>query len=129
MNLLGFYPISSELFILNRMQLANFAILLLGLVFNIVLFVFMVISILLIYSLLMIGVETRTLETGIMRMVGTNKKGLIMMVAIQSGMFVIPAVIAAFLLSFGFIALCYKYAFEVELDQGFEPVPQTSAVI
>ena len=129
MNLLGFYPIRSELFILDRMQLANFAILLLGLVFNIVLFVFMVISILLIYSLLMIGVETRTLETGIMRMVGTNKKGLIMMVAIQSGMFVIPAVGTAFILCFGFIALCYKYVFQVELNNGFEPVPHASAVI
>jgi len=95
------------------MQLVNNAILLLGLVFNIVLLVFMVISVLLIYSLLMIGVETKTLETGIMRMVGTNKRGLIMMVGIQSGMFVVPAVGSAFLVSFGFIALCYKYIFDV----------------
>jgi ABC-type antimicrobial peptide transport system permease subunit len=81
-NTLGFYPVESKLPILTNMQLANMAILLLGLVFNIVLLVFMVISVLLIYSLLMIGVETKTLEIGIMRMVGTNKKGLVMMVAI-----------------------------------------------
>jgi len=93
------------------MQLVNNAILLLSLVFNVVLLVFMVISVLLIYSLLMIGVETKTLETGIMRMVGTNKRGLIMMVGIQSGMFVVPAVATGFIASFGIIALCYKYIF------------------
>jgi FtsX-like permease family len=64
------------------MQKFNNAILLIGLVFNIILLVFIVISVLLIYSLLMIGVETKTSETGIMRMVGTDKKGLILMVTI-----------------------------------------------
>jgi ABC-type antimicrobial peptide transport system permease subunit len=111
--MLGFYPIDANLEILARMQGVNNAMLLLGLVFSIVLFVFMVISILLIYSLLMIGVETKTLETGIMRMVGTNKRGLIMMVGIQSAMFVIPAVGTAFILSFGFIAVFFKYVFKV----------------
>lgn len=64
------------------MQIFNYSTLLLGLVFNIILLVFIVISVLLIYSLLMIGVETKTLETGIMRMLGTNKPGLVTMVAI-----------------------------------------------
>ena len=58
------------------------SVLFLGLVFNIILLVFIVISVLLIYSLLMIGVETKTMETGIMRMLGTNKRGLVSMVAI-----------------------------------------------
>lgn len=44
-------------------------------------------------------------------------------------MFVIPAVGTAFVLSFGAIALCYKYVFLVELSHGFEPVPMPSAVI
>ena len=56
----------------------------------------------------MIGVETKTMETGIMRMVGTNKKGLITMVAIQSSMFVLPAIFCAFVMSFPMIALCYS---------------------
>jgi ABC-type antimicrobial peptide transport system permease subunit len=68
--------------ILDNMQDASMAILLLSLVFNIILLVFIVISVLLIYSLLMIGVETKASETGIMRMIGTNKTGLIMMVGI-----------------------------------------------
>lgn len=68
--------------ILGEMQTFNYSILFLGLVFNVILLVFIVISVLLIYSLLMIGVETKTMETGIMRMVGTNKLGLVSMVAI-----------------------------------------------
>lgn len=68
--------------VLKAMQKYNNAVLLIGLVFNVILLVFVVISVLLIYSLLMIGVETKASETGIMRMVGTNKAGLILMVAI-----------------------------------------------
>jgi ABC-type lipoprotein release transport system permease subunit len=64
------------------MQIFNYSTLLLGLIFNVILLVFVVISILLIYSLLMIGVETKTSETGILRMLGTNKAGLITMVFI-----------------------------------------------
>lgn len=115
--------------ILDNMQDASMAILLLSLVFNIILLVFIVISVLLIYSLLMIGVETKASETGIMRMIGTNKTGLIMMVGIQSVMFVTPALLAGFAVSFPMIALCYTKIFQQELKDGFEPVPQPDAVI
>jgi hypothetical protein len=77
----------------------------------------------------MIGVETKTMETGIMRMLGTNKRGLVTMVAIQSTMFVTPAILTAFALSFPMIALCYVKVFQEKLTEGFEPVPQPSAVI
>ncbi len=79
---LGFYPMTAQMFILEQMEILNISILFLGLVFNVILLVFIVISVLLIYSLLMIGVETKAMETGIMRMMGTNKRGLVMMVAI-----------------------------------------------
>jgi ABC-type antimicrobial peptide transport system permease subunit len=105
------------------MELFNYSVLLLGLVFNIILLVFIVISVLLIYSLLMIGVETKTGETGIMRMMGTNKKGLVSMVAIQSAMFVFPAILAAFALCFPHIGVCYTQIFQEKLTEGFEPVP------
>lgn len=70
------------MFLLQELQVFNYSVLLVGLVFNVILLVFIVISVLLIYSLLMIGVETKTMETGIMRMLGTDKVGLITMVAI-----------------------------------------------
>ena len=41
-----------------------------GLIFDIIILLFVIISVLLIYSLLMISVETKTFEIGVMRMVG-----------------------------------------------------------
>lgn len=64
------------------MKKYDMAILLFGLIFDMVLLIFIFISVFLIYSLLMIGVETKTMETGIMRMVGVSKRGLMLMVFI-----------------------------------------------
>ena len=43
-----------------------------GLIFDVIIILFVIISILLIYSLLLISVETKTLDIGIMRMVGLS---------------------------------------------------------
>jgi hypothetical protein len=51
--------------LLEIMELLSYATLLLGLVFGIIVILFITISILLIYSLLMISVETKTFDTGI----------------------------------------------------------------
>lgn len=126
---LGFYPVTAQMLILSQMEIFNMSILFLGLVFNVILLVFIVISVLLIYSLLMIGVETKAMETGIMRMMGTNKRGLVLMVAIQSGLFVMPAILTAFALSFPLIAVCYTQIFQEQLTDGFEPVPQPEAIL
>lgn len=115
--------------ILTEMFKYNIAILLFSLIFDVVLLIFIVISVLLIYSLLMIGVETKTFETGIMRMVGVSKRGLITMIFIQSWMFVTPAIILAIILCFPMLALCYSIIFEEKLSNGFEPVPSGSAVL
>jgi hypothetical protein len=58
--------------LLTTMQLLSFATLLLGLVFNIIVILFIVISVLLIYSLIMISVETKTFENGVLRLVGLS---------------------------------------------------------
>ena len=71
-----------------------------GLIFSIVILLFVVLSILLIYSLLMISVETKSFETGVMRMIGLSKMGLVGLIILQSFMFVIPAVIIGFISSF-----------------------------
>ena len=71
---LGLYPAMVWLGILREMAKYNVVILLFNLVFDIVLLIFVVIAVLLIYSLLMIGIETKTFETGIMRMVGISKR-------------------------------------------------------
>ncbi len=69
---LGYYQPRANMYLLTTMQLLSYATLLLGLVFGIIAILFIVISILLIYSLLMISVETKTFENGVLRLVGLS---------------------------------------------------------
>jgi len=54
----------------------------LGLIFDIIIMLFIILSVLLIYSLLMISVESKTFEFGVMRMVGLSKSGIVSMIVI-----------------------------------------------
>jgi len=88
---------------------------LLTLLFDFVLIMFMVISVLLIHSLIMIRIETRTLETAVARMTGLNKYDMIKMMTISCSFFVIPAVILAFILSFPCLGLIYTIVLKEKL--------------
>jgi ABC-type antimicrobial peptide transport system permease subunit len=79
---LGYYPVVIKLGILDEMKSYSQAVLFMGLIFDIIILLFVIIAILLIYSLLMISVETKTLEMGIIRMVGLSKIGITVMVLI-----------------------------------------------
>jgi hypothetical protein len=96
---LGFFPESVSCVILEELQTLSLALVFLGLIFSIVAILFVILSILLIYSLLMVTVEEKSFEIGIYRMVGLNKFGLVSMVLLKAFFFVIPAVIAGFLVS------------------------------
>jgi ABC-type antimicrobial peptide transport system permease subunit len=61
--------------LLEKMHGYAFAILFIGLIFTVVILLFVMISTLLIYSLLMITIETKAFENGIMRMQGLSKAG------------------------------------------------------
>lgn len=50
-------------------------------------------SIILIYSLLMVNVETRTFETGLFRMIGTSKRGVVMLMITNAFFYAVPAYI------------------------------------
>lgn len=71
--------------------------LLIGLVFNIMLIMFIIISVLLIYSLLSITIQTKTFEFGVMRLVGLSKSGFVVMIMIQAIFFVVPSIILGFI--------------------------------
>ena len=86
-----------------------------GLIFDIIILLFVIIAVLLIYSLLMISVETKTLEMGIIRMVGLSKLGITSMVLLQGLMFVIPAIIFGFILASPALKLIYSYLFTEDL--------------
>jgi hypothetical protein len=69
---LGYFEPAAELPLLLEMSSLQYGVLLLGIVFDVVIILFITISVLLIYSLLMVSVETKTFENGVMRMVGIS---------------------------------------------------------
>jgi ABC-type antimicrobial peptide transport system permease subunit len=114
--------------VLEDMQLFSLGILFFHLIFDIVEMIFILISVLLIYSLLLIRLESKTLETGIMRMVGLSKSGIVLMIFLQCVMFVLPAIILGFILCFPSLALAYSYIFNASASMAFPPVPTWWAV-
>ena len=90
-----------------------------GLIFDVLLVIFIVVACLLIYSLLLISVETKTFEIGVMRLVGLTKSGFVGLVMTQAAMYVLPSVIAGFILSIPSIALIYSILFPDKV--GFKP--------
>ena len=50
------------------MQVFSYAVMFIGLIFDVLLLIFVTVSCLLIYSLLLISVETKTFEIGVMRL-------------------------------------------------------------
>ena len=82
--------------------------------FDIIMILFIIISILLIFSLLMNSVESKTFDNGIMRLVGLTKYGYISMILTQSIMFVFPSIILGYCASIP--VLWYGYTHLLKLD-------------
>lgn len=99
-----------------------------GLVFNIIIFLFIILSVLLIYSLLMISVETKSFEFGVMRMVGLSKSGIINMIILQSFMFVLPAVALGFIFCFPGLFVIFNFVFTADMGLDSSPVPSNYAI-
>jgi len=69
---LGFFEPQASMPLLTEMSALQYGVLLLGIVFDVVIILFVTISVLLIYSLLMVSVETKTFENGVLRMIGIS---------------------------------------------------------
>ena len=126
---LGLYDVGTDLTLLRSMQTYSYAVLFIGLIFDVLLLIFVIVSCLLIYSLLLISVETKTFEIGVMRLVGLTKCGFISMILTQAALFVFPSVILGFIFSFPCIYLIYDMLFSEDL--GFTPTiaPGAEAVV
>ena len=79
---LGTYPVDASYEVLESLQIFSYATLMIGLIFDIMLILFVIISVLLIYSLLMITIETKTFEIGVMRLVGLSGGGFVAMISV-----------------------------------------------
>lgn len=86
----GFTDINVEVPVLRRLGSLNFFSLFLGLIMSIIVVVLAFLSITLVYSLLMINVETRTFEMGVMRMVGLQRDMLVQLLMTQAMLYAVP---------------------------------------
>lgn len=86
------------------------------------------ISVLLIYSLLMLSMESKSFELGVMRMVGLSKNNIIILIIMQSFMFVLPSIICGFAVSFAFLQIAKLYA-ESTLHMEFDAIPATGSML
>ena len=111
------------------MELLSTATLLLGLVFSIIVILFIVISILLIYSLLMISVETKTFENGVLRLVGLSKANCVHMILVQSILFVIPSILFGYGASIPALGYLYKYLYKNQPAVQLSKLPSVFASI
>ena len=123
---MGFFDISPGMTVLRYLQDLALILYYIGMVANLLIIMLVIISILLIHSLLMISIEKKTFEFGVMRLTGLSSFGLIALITIQALMFVLPALL------FGFIAsvpgLYYGYhAMGNDLD--LKPLPSGKACL
>lgn len=116
------------MYLLQVMSLTSAATLMLGLLFGIVIILFVAISVLLIYSLLMISVETKTFENGVLRVLGMSKLNIIGMVIIQSFFFVLPSIICSYIAAIPILWKVYGMMFKDETIN-IAPIPGASATI
>lgn len=126
---LGFYEVRSYMPLLQTMKLSEVASLLLGLVFGVIIILFITISVLLIYSLLMISVETKTFETGVLRLVGMSKWNCISMILIQSMMFVLPSIVLGYIASIPSLAYVYSFLLKSQSEIQLSKVPTADATL
>ena len=71
-----------QLPVLEELKPLRFAKMFLGIILNMIIFILLLLSVVLLYSLLLVSVETKTYEIGIMRMLGMNKIGIITMILV-----------------------------------------------
>lgn len=85
--------------ILDSLYSLRFVSLFLGLILSVILTILFILSTMLIYSLLMISIETRTFELGVHRMVGMTTPGVIKMLLVQACSYSIPAWVFGLIIS------------------------------
>lgn len=126
---LGFYDINCDMPLLLDMSLLSYAVLLLGIVFDVIIILFICISILLIYSLLMVSVETKTFDYGVFRMVGITKGDSVSMIFYQSITFVVPSLVLGYLLAIPTNYEVYKLLYSSDMGIEVHIYPDPSATI
>jgi len=77
----------------------------------------------------MISVETKTLEMGVVRMLGLSTLGVTTMVFLQGLLFVVPALILGFILCSPILKIIYGQLFDSDLGANQQVAPDGFAVL
>lgn len=88
---LGIAQVGVDMPVLRGLAGTEMVSLFLGLILNVIIFILLFLSIVLIYSLLMISVDTRTFEMGILRMIGMTRPSLVSLLLVQAFAYALPA--------------------------------------
>lgn len=96
---LGYYDVQPRTPLVYYLHYYQLSIVMLGCVFNEVLILMCAISVMLIYSILMVTVNQKTFDTGVLRMVGVSKMDCVLSITIKSLSFVVPSIILSYLLA------------------------------
>jgi hypothetical protein len=89
--IVGYGHVWTPMPLLDELQDTQFVALGLGVILNVVILVLLFLSMLLIYSLLMINVDTRTFEMAVFRMLGQRRSGVVHLLLFQAMSYAIPA--------------------------------------
>ena len=99
-----------------------------SIIINLVILLLAVLSIMLIATLLLQSVETKTTEIGTLRMLGVNKCDLFWILLSQTFLFSIPALVIGFLLSFPLLVIVSNFFYD-SVGYSIAPVPSLASII
>ena len=88
---LGWIELNINLDLLSSMKDASSTMLSLGVVLDIIIFVLIVLSILLLYSLIVINIASKTFTIGIFRMLGMSRKNVLCLLEAQAVSYALPS--------------------------------------
>ena len=92
-DLLGIFPFSMSQPVNSSLSNMSYVSLFLGITLKLIIIIIFLLSTILIYNLLMVTLETRAFDFGVIRILGLRKVGIVQLILIQALSFVIPGII------------------------------------
>ena len=126
---LGFFPLRMQLDVLGYMEASARTIMTLGLVFDVLIILFVELSVMLMHSLLTLSVQHKVFDLGVMRMVGLSTTNLVSLIAIQALLFVTPSNILGLVTSVPCLAIVTGLLLGSDPDMSLSPFPNQGALI
>ena len=114
---LGYTQVNAEYRVLEYLSHTQLIALFTGLIMNLVIAIVSILSVLLVYSLLLVNVENRTFELGVLRMIGMPKHGVVTLVLLQAFTYAFPGWIGGLIAGQGlYLMIDYLFRIFLQLD-------------